>query len=112
MMSLPSDMSTTTLLIHLALMAGVTYLIRVLPLVLCHRRVENRFVLSFLHYIPYAVLSAMMFPSLFSATNSTWSAIAALVTGGLLAFLGRSMFVVAVSSCVAVYVVELALRVF
>lgn len=47
---------TTTLLIYILVMAGVTYLIRVLPLALFKKKIESKFVKSFLYYVPYAVL--------------------------------------------------------
>ena len=62
--------------LYLAVMAGVTYLIRMIPLALVHKRIENRFVLSFLYYVPYAVLSAMVVPAIFTATDSPVSAVA------------------------------------
>ena len=48
--------------LYLLIMAGVTYLVRMLPLVLCRRKIENKFIRSFLYYIPYAVLSVMTVP--------------------------------------------------
>ncbi|MCI6175385.1 AzlD domain-containing protein, partial [bacterium] len=55
-------------------MALVTYLIRALPLTLIHGKIQNRWVRSFLYYVPYACLSAMTFPAIFFATQSVWSA--------------------------------------
>lgn len=63
-------------LLYLAVMAGVTYLIRMIPLALVHKKITNRFVLSFLYYVPYAVLSAMVVPAIFTATGSPLSAMA------------------------------------
>ena len=56
--------------IYIAVMALVTYLIRMLPLVIFRKKIENRFIRSFLYYIPYAVLAAMTFPAVFSSTGS------------------------------------------
>ena len=55
---------TEVFFLYLLVMAGVTYLIRMLPLVLCRKKIENRFIRSFLYYIPYAVLSAMTIPAI------------------------------------------------
>ena len=54
----------------LAVMAGVTYLVRMLPLVLVKKKIENRFINSFLYYVPYAVLAVMTVPAIFSSTAS------------------------------------------
>ena len=55
--------------IYLAVMAGVTYLVRAIPLLLVKKPIKNKFLLSFLHYIPYAVLAAMTVPAIFYATD-------------------------------------------
>lgn len=93
--------------IYLIVMAGVTYLIRMLPLVLVKKKIKNKYLLSFLYYIPYAVLSAMTFPGIFYATSSVISALAGTVAALLLAYIGRSMVTVAAVSCVTVFLTEL-----
>ena len=52
--------------LHIAVMAGVTYLVRMLPMVIFRKKIKSRFIRSFLYYIPYAVLAAMTFPAVFS----------------------------------------------
>lgn len=89
------------------LMAGVTYLIRVLPLVLIRREIKNRTIRSFLYYVPYVTLSVMTVPAIFTATNILWSALAALVVAVLLSLKGCKLPVVATAACVAVFLVEL-----
>lgn len=96
--------------IYLLVTAGVTYLVRMLPLVLVKGKIKNRFVLSFLHYIPYAVLTVMTVPAVFHATGSVISAAVGFGVALLLAYLGRSLLQVAASSCAAVLVMELILR--
>ena len=96
--------------IYLLIMAGVTYLVRMLPLVLVKHKIKNRFILSFLHYMPYAVLAAMTVPAIFYATGSIWSAIAGLAVGVLLAFFEKSLLIVAVCSAGTVLVVDLAIN--
>lgn len=93
--------------IYLPVTAGVTYLVRMLPLVLMRRRITNRFVLSFLHYIPYAVLSVMTIPAIFTATGDLPSAAAGFVTAMLLAWKGRSLLTVAAAACAAVLAAQL-----
>ena len=88
-------------------MALVTYLIRVLPLTLIRKEIKNRTIRSFLYYVPYVTLAVMTFPAILSATGSIYSAWAALIVGVLLAFKGRSLFQVAVFSCIVVFVLEL-----
>ena len=99
-------MSTTTFFIYLAVMAGSTYLIRAVPFALVKTKIENRFVQSFLSYIPYAVLTAMTIPAVFYATGSVLSATIGLLVAVILALCKRRLIEVAVAACVAVYVVE------
>lgn len=93
--------------IYILVMAGVTYLIRVLPLTLIRKEIKNKTIRSFLYYVPYVTLAVMTFPAILDATNSIWSGLAALVAGILLAWFGRSLFQVAVFSCAVVFVLEL-----
>ena len=93
---------------YLLAMAGVTYLIRALPLVLCRRKIQNRFLLSFLYYMPYAVLSAMTVPAIFFATESILAASAGFLVALVLAFFKRSLVTVASGAVVGVLAVSLA----
>ena len=93
--------------IYIAVMAIVTYLIRVLPLTLVRREIKNIYIRSFLYYVPYVTLSVMTFPSMMDATGSQWSGLAALIVGMILAWKGASLFKVAVACCAVVYVLEL-----
>ena len=79
-------MDTVLFFIYLAVMAGVTYLIRAIPFVLCKGEVKNVFIRSFLTYVPYAVLGAMTFPAILFSTNGLVSAIAGTIVALVLAF--------------------------
>jgi branched-subunit amino acid transport protein len=79
-------MPDTSFFVYLLVAAGVTYLIRMLPLVLVKKKIQNRFVLSFLHYIPYAVLSVMTIPAIFYSTGSAISAVLGFITAMILAY--------------------------
>ena len=103
-------MTHTTFFIYLAIIVISTYLIRAIPFVLVKNQIENRFIKSFLHYIPYAVLTAMTIPAIFTATDSVISAVVGFVVAVVLALRGKSLTVVALLSCVAVYLVELIIR--
>ena len=94
---------------YIATMAITTYLIRVLPLTLFRKPIKSRFVRSFLHYVPYACLTAMTFPSILSSTASVISGAAALVVAVWLAFRDKSLVVVALGSGIAVFVTEILL---
>ena len=95
--------------LYIACMAGVTYLIRVLPLTLIRKEIKNKTVRSFLYYVPYVTLAVMTFPAILTATQSPIAAAVALVVAILLAWFGRSLFQVAVLSCVTVFLLELFL---
>ena len=92
--------------LYIAVMAAVCYAIRVLPLTLLRRRIENRFLRSFLYYVPYVTLSVMTFPSIVEATRTPIAGGAALLLGELLAWMGAGLFPVAVSCCATVFVLE------
>lgn len=95
---------------YLLVMAGVTYLVRVIPLILFKKKITNRFLNSFLHYVPYAVLAAMTFPAILYATNSIISGAAGFVAALLLAYFGRSLLTVALGACTSVLIVELLMK--
>lgn len=95
--------------IYLAVTAGVTYLVRALPLVLVKGKIKNRFILSFLHYIPYAVLSVMTVPAIFYATDERISAAVGFAVAVGLSLLNKSLLTVAAAACGAVLIVQLIL---
>ena len=95
--------------LYILVMASVTYLIRMVPLVLIRREITNRTIRSFLYYVPYVTLSVMTCPAILEATQTPWSGLAALVVGIAMAWLGRSLFQVAVGCCLVVLIAELLL---
>ncbi len=92
--------------IDILIMALVTYLIRMIPLAVFHKKIENRFARSFLYYVPYSCLTAMTIPAVFSATGHLASAAAGVAAAVLLAFRGRGLVTVAAGSCGVVFIVE------
>lgn len=91
---------------YIAAMAITTYLVRMLPLTVFRKPIKSRFFRSFLHYVPYACLTAMTFPSILTSTTALLSGIAALVVAVILAYRGKSLIVVALASSAAVFIVE------
>ncbi|NLW12541.1 MAG: AzlD domain-containing protein [Clostridiaceae bacterium] len=94
------------LLTAIIVMTVVTWLPRMLPLMLVRRRIENIFIRSFLFYVPYAVLAAMTIPAIFFATSSIWSALAGLIVALILGWNRRSLLTVALGASVAVFIIE------
>lgn len=92
---------------YILVMAIVTYLIRVLPLTLVRKEIKNIYIRSFLYYVPYVTLAVMIFPAILEATASLWSAWGGFIVAILFAYRGASLVNVALSACVAVFVVEL-----
>lgn len=88
----------------------VTYLIRVLPLTLIRKPIKNKFIRSFLFYVPYVTLAVMTFPAIIHATSSIYSGILALVAGILIAWFNGNLFLVAFSSCAIVFIAELIIK--
>lgn len=76
--------------IYILVMAGVSYLIRMLPLTLIRKEIKNKTIRSFLYYVPYVTLAVMTFPAILSATGSVWSAWAALIVAAALHGLGKA----------------------
>ena len=97
---------------YIFVMAGVTYLIRMLPLTVFRKPIKSRFVKSFLYYVPYACLTAMTFPAILYDTTYIISGVAALLIAVLLAFRGKSLLTVSLASCAAVFVCERILELF
>lgn len=95
--------------IYLAIMAGVTYAIRVFPLTLIRKEIKNQFLQSFLYYVPYVTLAVMTFPAILGATQSPISGALALIIGVIIAWFGASLFSVSLSCCAIVLVSELLL---
>lgn len=114
---MPTDL--TTLILGMVIMAGVTYLCRVLTLVLVRRKIENRFLRSVLTYMPFGVLAAMVFPEIFYSTSDgdvvmslavLIATIAATVVAIVLSIFKRGLFTVAMSATVTVLALILVLR--
>lgn len=89
---------------YIAIMAGVTYLIRMIPFTVFQKKIRSRFVLSFLHYVPYAVLSAMTIPAIFYSTGSMITAAVGTVVAIVLAYLEKPLIVVALAASAAALV--------
>lgn len=96
--------------VYLAAMAGITYLIRMLPLVLVKKKIKNRFLLSFLYYVPYAVLSVMTVPAIFYSTDYISSAVVGFAVAVIFSYFEKSLVTVAAFACVSVYIAELIIN--
>ncbi len=101
---------TVSLISYIAVMAGVTYLIRMLPFVIFRKKIKSRFVKDFLYYVPYAVLGAMTIPAVFFSTGSIISAVIGLAAALVLAFRGKGLLPVAAAGCIAAFIAELVLN--
>lgn len=84
----------------------VSYIIRVLPLTLIRRPIKNRFIKSFLYYVPYITLAVMTFPAIFEATQSPLAGIIALIVGIVLSYFRAGLFPVACACCAVVFLAE------
>lgn len=93
--------------IYLFIMAGVTYLIRVLPFVIFKGKITNKFIKSFLFYVPYAVLGAMTFPAILFSTGNYIASAAGFVVACILAFKEKSLLTVAIFACLTALVINL-----
>ncbi len=101
---------THNIYIYILVMGAVSYAIRALPMTILRKPIKNRFVKSFLYYVPYVTLAVMTFPAIINATSSPVSGILALIVGILTAAFGFNLFKVAVSCCVTVFAAELIMK--
>ena len=92
--------------IYIAVMALVSYAIRILPLTLIRKPIKNRFIQSFLYYVPYVTLAVMTFPAIINATQSPISGALALLIGIIAAYAGAGLLPVAVICCAVVFGIE------
>ncbi|MBO5339066.1 MAG: AzlD domain-containing protein [Clostridia bacterium] len=97
--------------IYLVILSGSTYLVRALPFALVKNNIENRFIRSFLYYIPFAVLAAMTFPAVIYSTGNIASGIVGLLVGGVFAFKGKSLTLVAVFASLGALITELIIMI-
>lgn len=89
--------------VYIAVMAGVTYLIRMIPFTFFRKKISSRFFRSFLYYIPYAVLSAMTIPAIFYTTDNIYTAIAGTAAAVILAYFEMPLIVVALAASAAAF---------
>lgn len=95
--------------IYILIMSAVTIAIRIVPLTLIRREIKNRFIRSFLYYVPYVTLAVMTFPAITEATQTPVSGALALIIGIALAWYGLSLFKVSAACCIVVFLTELIL---
>ena len=100
------------MILYILVMAGVTYLIRMLPLVLSRKELTNPFIRSFLYYVPYACLAAMTFPSILFSTAGLISGLVGFAVALFTAYMEKSLVTVALCACLAVFVTERLLTFF
>ena len=97
--------------VYILTMAVTTYLIRMLPLTVFRKPIKSRFLKSFLHYVPYACLTAMTFPAILTSTATIISGAAALVVAVILAYRGKSLLTVSLAASAAVMITEFLLEI-
>ena len=98
-----TELTTERFFLYLLVMAGVTYLVRMLPLAFIRGKLKSRFLKSFLYYVPYAVLGAMTFPAVFYATGSVPASLCGLAGAMALGLMGKGLLTVAVAACVCAF---------
>lgn len=98
------------LFISVAVMALVTYLVRMIPLAAFRKKITSKFLMNFLYYVPYAVLAAMTIPAVFYSSDGIISAVAGFAVAVVLAFFERGLLTVAVCACAGVFLTELVMK--
>lgn len=93
--------------LYILIMSVVTYLIRLLPLTLIRKEINNVYLKSFLYYVPFVTLAVMTFPAILDSTAKMWSALGGFIVAIMLAYRGKSLFKVSLAACFSVYIIEL-----
>lgn len=96
--------------VYIALMAITVFLIRVLPLTLIRKPINNKFIKSFLYYVPYVTLAVMTFPAIIDATQNTYAGLISLIIGIIAAYKDLGLFKVTIICCLVVFILELILQ--
>ena len=97
----------TRMLIYIAIMAVITYLIRVLPITVFRKKITSIWLQSFLYYVPYAVLAALTFPAIFTATGNVVTSVAGTIVAVILAYFDTGLVIVAIGAVVGALVAGL-----
>ena len=100
-------MNNTYIVLCIFTAALVTYLIRMIPMVFFRKKIENRWIRSFLYYVPYSVLATMTFPAVFTSTGSFAGGIAGCIVAIVLAYFKRGLLTVAVGAALAAYIMQI-----
>jgi len=100
-------MKNGNIYVYILIMAGVTYLIRMLPLTLIRTPIKNRFVRSFLYYVPFVTLTVMAFPAMLTSAMSPCSGLAAMGAAVVLAWKKKGLILVALAACAVVFLMDL-----
>ena len=93
--------------IYLLILAGSTYLIRAIPFAAVRKKITNKFLRSFVYYIPYTVLAAMTFPAALYCTGNITAAALGLAVGMIFALKEQGLTVVATVSAATVFIADL-----
>lgn len=96
-----------SIIIYIAVMAGVTYLVRMIPFTAFRKQIKSRFIKSILYYLPYAVLSAMTVPAIFYSTGNLKSAIVGTIVAVAVAFFEKPLIIVALAAAASALITEL-----
>lgn len=99
-------MSSLDIYISIFVSFIVSYLIRTLPLTLIRKPIKNKFIKSFLFYVPYVTLAVMTFPAIVQATQSPLAGLIAFIVGMIFAFAGLGLLPVACICCAVVFISE------
>ena len=99
-------MDKHSIIICILLAIITTNLIRVVPMLLIKGQINNRFLRSFLYYVPYVTLAVMTFPSMIQTTLSPLSGTIALLVGIVAAWRRMGLFPVAIICCAIVYLMD------
>ncbi len=95
-----------SIIIYIAVMAGVTYLIRMIPFAAIRKQIRSRFIKSILYYLPYAVLAAMTVPAIFYSTGNLKSAVVGTVVAVVVAFFEKPLIIVALAAAASGFIAD------
>lgn len=98
---------TNNIWIYIFIMAGVSFLLRVTPLLLISKPIKNQFIQSLFYYMPYVTLSVMTVPAIFTITENPVCGAGALVTACITAWITSNLVTSAGVACLTVFLLNL-----
>jgi len=95
--------NVTYKIICIIIMCLVTILPRAIPITFFTKKIESKWIKDFLFYVPYAVLSSLTFPAIFTCVGNIYIALIATTVAIVLSMFNQKLIIVALISVLTVF---------